>query len=74
MAKMQVHKLVVLVVDHDDLGGVDVRDVIEETRYPNRCIYPKVMSVETRDVEWSDDHPLNKTATQDAAFDELFKG
>jgi hypothetical protein len=74
MATRQVHKLTVLVVDHDDLGGVDVRDVIEDTRYPNSCIYPQVMSVETRDVEWSDDHPLNKTATQAAAFDELFKG
>ena len=73
MAKRQVHKLTVMVIDHDGLGGTEVRDVLESQRFPNDCISPCVMLVDTREVEWSDDHPLNKTDTQDAAFDELFK-
>jgi hypothetical protein len=62
-----------LVVDHDDLGGTEVRDVLENQRYPNDCIYPRVMLVDTREVDWSDEHPLNSERTQDAAFERLFK-
>jgi hypothetical protein len=71
---MKVHKVTLMVVDHDRIGQEEVITVLEHNRYPNHCMSPVVMEVETRDVEWSDDHPLNKTATQAAAFDELFKG
>jgi hypothetical protein len=70
--KRQVHKLVVMVVDHDDLGGTEVRDIIEHNRYPNHCMSPRVMLIDTREVEWSDDHPLNRESTQEDGFDALF--
>lgn len=71
---MKVHRIVLLVVDHDDIGADEARDVIENARYPNRCIAPRVMETETREVEWSDEHPLNSLRSDRAAFKALFGG
>jgi hypothetical protein len=68
----EVHRVVLYVVDHDQVGAAGVREMLEYTRYPNRCIAPHVVSVETQAVEWDDDHPLNTRATAAAAFAELF--
>lgn len=70
---VRVHKIEVLVIDFDDVGADGVREVIETARYPNRCINPRVQRVETREVEWSDDHPLNLAASCDDAYRELFR-
>lgn len=70
--RVKVHKVTLLVVDHDELGTEDVRLEIESVRYPNRCIRPSVMHIETREVDWTDRHPLNLEGEQNAAFDELF--
>lgn len=72
MSKTKVHRAVLLIVDTDDIGESGIRDVIPNTRYPNRCIAPEVMNVETREVAWDDHHPLNSKRTQREAFDELF--
>ena len=57
---MNVHRVVLMVIDFDEIGAESVKDVIENARFPNRCISPKVMALETRDIgEWTDDHPLN---------------
>lgn len=70
---MNVMKLEVIVLDMDGLGADEVKDVIENARYPNRCISPKVRSVVVRDVgEWRDDHPLNRTSTAEAELERLF--
>lgn len=69
---MKVHKIVLFVVDGDDLGAPEVKSVIENQRYPNHCIAPRVMAVETQEVEWSDDHPLNNSDTKREAFARLF--
>lgn len=69
--KVQVHKVVVMVVDHDGLGADQVGDVLEHNRYPNHCMGPVVMHTETREVEWSDEHPLNGNG-QAAEFARLF--
>jgi hypothetical protein len=71
--KTKVHKVVLLIVDHDQLGADEVRTELENVNYPNDCIHPRVMHVETREVDWDDDHPLNSTRKQAAAFEELFK-
>lgn len=70
--RVRVHRIEVLVIDFDDLGADRVREVIENARYPNRCISPDVKSVETREVDWSDGHPLNHSATHEAAYRALF--
>lgn len=69
----KIHKITLYVIDHDDVGAEGVREVIESARYPNRSVVPRVEHVETRVVEWRDDHPLNIGATSHAAFEELFK-
>ena len=70
---MQVIKLEITVIDHDRIGADGVKDAIENTRYPNRCIAPHVRSVEVRDIgEWRDDHPLNSTKTADDELQRLF--
>jgi hypothetical protein len=69
---VKAHKVTLLIVDFDKLGAEEVREVIENARYPNRCIGPTVMSIETREVEWDDDHPLNYSTTQRQAFEQLF--
>lgn len=70
---MKIHRVVLLIVDSDDIGAESVADVIENARYPNHCIGPSVMRIDTREVEWSDEHPLNQSDTSQKAFEELFK-
>jgi hypothetical protein len=70
---MKAHKVVLVFVDHDGLGPEETRSVLENARYPNRCMAPTVLDVQTVDVgEWSDDHPLNKTSTQMEEWKKLF--
>lgn len=70
---MNVHKVVLMVIDFDDIGAESVKSVIESARYPNRCISPRVMKLDTQDIgEWQDDHPLNHRDEEE--FDRLFGG
>lgn len=55
----KVHKITLMVVDHDDLGADEVMTVIEHGRFPNDCISPLVIEVDSESVAWSDAHPLN---------------
>lgn len=70
---MRVYQLTIRVIDHDDVGAEGIKSVIENARYPNRCIRPEVASVLVRDIgEWSDDHPLNRRSTAEAEWGRLF--
>jgi len=65
---MEAIKLEVLVVDFDKLGGEGVARTIEDARYPNRCIYPRVLNTQVADLgEWDDSHPLNQDMEAAAA-------
>lgn len=70
---VKVHKLTVLVVDHDNLGAYGVKAEMENARYANHCMVPEVMACESVEVEWSDEHPLNQYATMEDEFARLFK-
>ena len=66
---MKAYKIEILIIDFDEVGADGITDVIENTRYPNRCISPDVKSVESADIgEWYDDHPLNSAATCDDEY------
>lgn len=69
---MKVHKVTLLVVDHDDIQAGGVRSAIQTARYPNHCVMPVVMNIETQEVDWHDRHPLNLSGECDAAFAKLF--
>lgn len=70
----EVHKITLLVVDHDNVGADGIAMLLENTRYANRCMHPDVIEVATTEIEWDDNHPLNTTdkAVQIPAFRELF--
>ncbi len=68
----KVHKIEILVVDIDDVGAEEIKSVIKDQKYPNYCISPRVMMIQTVETEWSDDHPLNKWATMAQAYRDLF--
>jgi hypothetical protein len=72
--RVNVYRVEVMVIDHDGIGPGEVQAVMESTRYPNRCISPEVMGVETREVDWTDDHPLNMRGRTKDAYRELFAG
>lgn len=70
---MKAYKVELLIVDYDGIGEQGIFDAIEETRYPNRCIAPSVMSIKSADIgEWHDDHLLNKRDTEYLAYRRLF--
>ncbi len=70
---MKAYKLEVLIVDHDEIGEETIVSVLENHRYPNRCIAPDVKNVECADIgEWHDDHPLNLYSKSEAEYKRLF--
>ena len=71
---MQVHKVVLSIVDFDQVGSENIKRVLENLHYPNRCISPTIESLETKDIgEWDDDHPMNYSLTSHEYFKKLFK-
>jgi hypothetical protein len=69
---MKAYKVTLLIIDHDELGSEGITEEIQNIRYPNNCISPSVMCIEERDIgEWTDNHPLNGTDS-DQEFDRLF--
>lgn len=69
---MKVFKVVLMVLDFDEVGSEGIKDLIEGARYPNRAISPRVIDLEARDIgDWYDDHPLNQKGSREA-FERLF--
>ena len=69
---MKVFKVELMIVDYDNIGHDEIRDVLENVKYPNHCISPTVTNIDWRDIgDWHDDHPLNKR-NADAFFRGLF--
>ena len=70
---MKAYKVEILIIDFDNMSQDDVESVIENTKYPNRCISPDVISIEEADIgEWHDDHPLNRGDKMKAEYARLF--
>lgn len=70
---VKVYKMVVCFVDHDDVGAEQAVAFIEHARLDNHVMPGMVMSVEERVVDWTDDHPLNRSdEEQSDAFARLF--
>jgi len=71
--KTKVHKVELLIVDHDNVGADEIMDVIENQKYPNHCISPSVMSTETVEIDYHDGHPFNLTNKQTEEYERVFK-
>lgn len=68
----KVHKVTLIIIDDEQLGEEEISAIIENQKYPNHCISPLVYSIDTKEIEWNDDHPLNKKDTYKIAFKNLF--
>ncbi len=72
---MKAYKIEILVIDFEDCGEEQIKDMIEEVKYPNYAIAPQIMGVEEADIgEWTDNHPLNLKTTIKDEYSRLFKG
>jgi len=70
---MIVHKVELLIFDNEDIGSINLKEMLENTNYPNDCITSKVMSLDSRDItNWGDDHPLNKKDTIREEYKRIF--
>lgn len=70
--KTKVVKVELLIVNFDELSEEEIKCVLENARYPNHCIGPSVMAMETKEVDWNDDHPLNMKKTKEEEYNRLF--
>lgn len=70
---LNIYKLEVYIYDFDEVGEKDIKNYLENTKYPNHCMHPKVASMEKRTVfDWDEGHELNKLKTQEQALKNLF--
>ena len=70
---MIAYILTIIVTDHDDLGADEIKQTIEDQRYPNHCIDPQVTGTEAVEIgEWHDDHPPNRTQDPAARHSRLY--
>lgn len=61
---MKAYRVTLHITDHDELGAEEIGSVLENSRYPNHCMYPRVIGTEEADIgKWCDDHPLNRSST-----------
>jgi hypothetical protein len=65
---VKVHKLTVLVIDHENYGVESCKQQLQDVD----GFHVSVLSSETAEVDWTDDHPLNKHDGRDAAVAALF--
>jgi hypothetical protein len=70
--RTKVFKIEIMIVNHDKLSEKEVVEALEESNYPNDCIMPRVMKIESREVDWNDEHPLNNRLLAKGAYDKLF--
>lgn len=65
---MKAYKVELLVIDFENIGEEEIVTLLENGKY----IYPQVKDIKGVDIEWSDDHPLNKRETCDSEYKRLF--
>lgn len=70
---MKAYEITLRIIDFDEIGLAEIQRVLENTKYPNHCIAPRVSTYREAEIgEWSDDHPLNKIDAADAEWSRLF--
>ena len=65
---MQAYKIEVMVLDFEGMGEEEIKHLIEDNKY----LYAHVMNSKSKEVDWSDNHPLNKCGTMARAYSDLF--
>jgi hypothetical protein len=65
---MKVYKIELMVIDHENVGQEEIKNILENSKF----IYPNVIDIKSSDIEWLDEHPLNKRDTMKSEFDRIF--
>lgn len=65
---MKVYKIEVMVLDFEGVGEEEIEHVIAN----NKFLSAHVMDSKSKEIEWSDDHPLNRCGTMARAYTDLF--
>lgn len=72
MNKVKIYKVELLVMDlnHDFRDQNDLTQALTNIKHID---FSEVKNIEEREIEYSDEHPLNQKATSNQAYLELFK-
>ena len=66
--KTNAYRFEVQVLDYQQFDVADVICELERSKYMS----VRVLSGVVKEVDWDDDHPLNKSDTTEAEIDEIF--
>lgn len=66
--KIEVHLITIAVTDHERLGIEAIRAIMEQ----DTPLFVNVIADLTRVIDYTDDHPINQTATAKQAVVDLF--
>jgi GMP synthase-like glutamine amidotransferase len=65
---MKIFKIELITLDNENYSEKNILDYFKTV-----CPFPiEVRKVESRDIEWNDNHPLNNESTKDAELSKLF--
>ena len=68
--KTNAFKVELLILNLENVKQEELQDMLENVKY----LYPRIISIESKDIDFHDDHPLNKDGEVfDKAYRELFK-
>lgn len=57
---MKLKRVTFYFIDRDNVSNEEIPSLLQDYRFPNRCISPKQITVEETDLgEWSDEHRCN---------------
>lgn len=71
---MKAYKVEILIIDFDQVGAEDIKLLMEQVKYPNYCLSPRVMNIKEADIgEWDDNHLLNHHDTMQAEYNRIFE-
>lgn len=62
------YKITILVLDDERYGFEEVRNIVESPKYAS----VSVVDMDKREVQWHDDHPLNKRDSWKEEFERMF--
>jgi hypothetical protein len=65
----KVYRMTVLVIDHDNLGEENVHFTVEKYA----ALDARVVSMDTKEVDDIDEHPINHEETWENAYQRLFE-
>lgn len=66
----KAYKIELLILDWEKRSEDDIKHMIKNVKY----LYPTIISIESRDIDFDDNHPLNKSGDIfNEAYQALFK-